>query len=313
MKTPKSITSRLPGLTTRHIILFVVLTALNSVMNAQTLTITELFADSAGDIANTWETSRVENGGTATLVDLSGSGGNLQSNIPSGSSGALRLSTGLDNSDVAEITTYQNFGDAATVLGSLNLSYSYYKETVSGGNVFAAPALKITIYSAGGTGDNFGQLVYEPTWNQPTSGSQSVPTDTWQSVSINNSTGASSDASGGWWWTGGFEIANGAGGVPLRSLSEWVTTFQSSDAIDFATGQVTAITLGVGTSNQGQIGYVDSLSVAIPSGVNATYNFSAVPEPSAYTICLGFFALTAVGSRRRRRLTTRIVGANRIS
>lgn len=302
MKTPNYTAPPGSGFGARCTILLIVLTTLNPETNGQTHLITELFDDAAGDVVDTWEISRLESGGSATLTDISSLGGNLQSNIPSGSTGALRLSTGLNNSDVAEISTYRNFGDAATVLQSLNVSYSYYKQSVSGGNVFAAPALKITVHSATGTGDNYGQLVYEPTWNQPTTGSQPAPTDAWQSVSINSATGASSDASGGWWWTGGFEIANSSGGPPLRSLGEWVAALQASDSLDFSTSQVTALTLGVGTFNQGQIGYVDSLSIAHSGGFNTTYNFSvsAVPEPASAAFGFGLLALVAAGLRRSR-------------
>lgn len=230
-----------------------------------------------------WHLSDIRGGGTASIDDLTGLGGDLENNQPL-PTGAARLFTGFDNNDKAEVGTFQDFGDAATVLGTVLLGYDYYKQTVVGGNAFAAPTLKLTIANTGGTGDNFGQLVFEPTWNQPVSGSQAVPTDAWQSVSIDPNTGDQvGDASGGWWWTGGFEIPNSFGGPPLRSLAEWVTAFTASDAVDFAGARVVGLSVGVGTFNQGQVGYFDEVSITIPGGTSTTYDFE-VPEPASLAL-----------------------------
>jgi hypothetical protein len=133
-------------------------------------------------------------------------------------------------------------------------------------------------------------------------GSMNVPTNAWQSVSINSSTGSGANTNyGGWWWDGGFNIANGAGGPPLLSLSEWVTAFQASDPTDFANAHVTAVSVGVGTYNMGQIGYFDNVSIHSTAGsVDAAYNFQ-VPEPGTLAmLCVGgLTALAAMWIRRR--------------
>ena len=248
--------------------------------------------------AGAWYKSDMRAGGTASLVDLTGLGGDLENNVPL-PTGALKLTTGFSNDDKAEVATFDDFGDATTVLNAITLQYSYYKQTVGGGNIYAAPALKLAILGPNhdqDTNDNYGQLVYEPYWNQPGGGAPPAPADAWQTVSIDASTGDDDNInSGGWWWTGGFELPSGSGGPPLQSLDEWIADFQSADGADFAGARVVGISFGVGTYNQGQVGYVDELIIG-GTLANETYNFQ-VPEPGSLAL-LGFGGLIAV--RRRR-------------
>lgn len=218
-----------------------------------------------------WFKSDMRDDGTATIVFLVGLGGDLENNQPLPISAAL-LTTGLSNSDKAEVAVANNYGLASAVLTAIELTYSYYKETVAGGNIFAAPAIKLTLFASGGTGDNFGTLVYEPSWNQPGGGSQAVPADAWQNLIIDPNTGSGDDASGGWWWTGGFEIPSGAGGPPLRSLAEWAAAFVAADPADFPTAGVVAVSVGVGTFNQGQKGYFDDVTIT-NTLADACYDF----------------------------------------
>jgi hypothetical protein len=258
---------------------------------AATTTITQLLPSSATPVAGSWYLSDVRTGGTASIVSLTGLGGNLESGQPL-PTGAVKLTTDMTNAAKAEVGTFGDFGLASTALNDMVIGYNYYRQNLSGGSTFAAPSIKLQIYAAGGTGDNFGSLVYEPYWNG------SVASNIWQSVSINSSTGAGGDSTGGWWWDGGFNIANGAGGPPIRSLSEWVTAFQASDATDFANAHIVALSMGVGTYNQGQIDYFDNLSIRSTAGnVDAVYNFE-VPEPA--TMCLlGLGALSLLKRRKR--------------
>jgi hypothetical protein len=254
------------------------------------------FEAPASPVAGVWYASDIRFGGTASVVDLTGMGGNLEANQPL-PTGAAMLTTGMSNDDKAEVATYADYGDATTVLNSAVFGFDYYKQTVVGGNASAAPSFKIGISAAGGTGDNYGQLVFEPNWNQPGGGSQVPPVDSWQAVSIDANTGSGSDTTGGWFWTGGFELPNGAGGPPLRSLAEWATAFSGADP-DFANARVVSLAMGVGSYNQGQIGYFDNVSINVPGGISTTFDFQAVPEPTSAMLAAAGCLL--VGMRRRK-------------
>lgn len=268
------------------------------------ITVDQLLPQSPTPVAGNWYLSDVRPGGTASIVDLAGLGGNLENNQPL-PTGAAQLTTNMTNAAKAEVGTFGDFGLASTSLSSIVLGYDYYKQSVSGGNAFAAPSIKLQISAAGGTGDNYGSLVYEPSWNVG-AGSVAVPTDVWTSVSINSTTGAGATGYGGWWWDGGFGQPNGAGGPPCRSLEEWITAFQTTDPTDFANAHIVGVSIGVGTYNQGQTGYFDNVSISIPTGnVNAVYDFgpaAAVPEPAAIVVwsLLGLVAVGFAGWRSKR-------------
>ena len=255
----------------------------NSAMATTTTVITAL--SSGSHVAGKWYQNGTASGGSASIVSLTGLGGNLENSQPL-PSGAVKLTTDLTNPAKAEIGTFGDFGLASTSLNDIVLGYNYYRQNQSGGNTFAAPSIKLEIKASGFGSDRDGYLVYEPYWNG------SVTSNVWQSVSINSSTGAGGDSTGGWWWDGGFGIASGAAGPPIRSLSEWVTAFQASDPTNFANAHIVTLSMGVGTYNQGQIDYFDNISIKSMAGsVDAVYNFE-VPEPA--TICLLGFGIVGL-------------------
>lgn len=235
-----------------------------------------------------WYKSPLTGAGSASIVDLTGVGGNLETNAPY-PSGAVRLTTTNDNADRAEVfyRPTSPFGSASTLLSDIDLGYSFYKVATT--NASAAPSLKLEILAPGGTGDNYGQLIFEPYWNG------AVSTGDWQGVTIDENTGSGSDSTGGWWWSGGFEIASGAGGPPLRSLAEWVAAFSASDPTDFANAQITGVSLGLGSYNPDTDAYADGISIKSGS-IDQTFNFQ-VPEPAT----LGLFGLGGLLLGRRRR------------
>jgi hypothetical protein len=256
-----------------------------------TITVNRFEPNAAVPITDTWYLSDVRPGGSATIQDLTGFGGNLETNqsLPNG---AARLTTDNTNAAKAEVSTWANFGLASDVLNSISLSYDFYK--TAGPVPAPAPSLKLTILSTTGTGDNFGTLIYEPYWN--TLGS--VPTDAWTTVAIDQNTGSGTTAFGGWWWNGGFQIGNGGGGPPMRSLAEWAAAFALADPTDFGNASVVGLTVGIGSYNPSQDTYFDSVSITTGS-INKTYDFQSVPDGGSTLILLGS-ALTGIAAARRK-------------
>lgn len=254
--------------------------------------------------ADEWCINLQAGAGDASIVDLTGAGGDLETNQPA-PIGAARLSTGASTSDRAEIGTNVQFG-ASSFLNSAQLGYSYFKQTTGATdeNLFAAPSLKLAIFAAGcGAGvDCFGQLIYEPNWNQGTGGSSQPPADAWQDVLIDSSTGAGGTSDGGWWWTGGFGEASGAGGPPIRSLAEWDDLFTNGSlATEYADANVVFVSVGLGTFNLENVGYVDNVIVGTTGGSSTTYDFepaSAVSAPASLGLLVA--GLVGAGAARRR-------------
>jgi hypothetical protein len=131
---------------------FVGLMAFSGPVVAETIKVRQFSPVPGSPVADQWYFTDVRNGGAASIVNLSGLGGNLANNQPLPVS-AAQLTTGFSNSDKAEVGTLGDFGSAATVLQNLQMSYSYFKQTVAGGNAFAAPSLKLTVFAPGGTGE----------------------------------------------------------------------------------------------------------------------------------------------------------------
>ena len=123
--------------------------------------------------------------------------------------------------------------------------------------------------------DSFSTLVYEPTWNVPGSTSatpiSSEPArDVWTKVAIDANKGL-------FWTTGGFGFANTTGGPPLKTLAEWRSALSS----DFGDAILFQVSVGVGSSNNGQVGYFDNVSI---SGTNADAIYDFDPAPTFETL-----------------------------
>lgn len=216
-----------------------------------------------------WFESDMRGAGTVEIIDLTGLGGNLENSQPLPVS-AVRLTTDADNNSKAEIGVADDYGTANDILDSLQLAYSYHKASNADQNLASAPGIKLAFWNEAcpGGGDCYGQLVYEPYWNQASNPGVSVnpPLDAWTEVTIDKDNGL-------FWTTGMFGAANSAGGPPLRTLAEWANVLNE----DFGTSNLVLVSVGVGTYNQNQLGYFDEVTI-VHDSYGQAYDFELEPE-----------------------------------
>jgi hypothetical protein len=225
-----------------------------------------------------WYRNDVRVGGTADTVDLTGLGGDLENGQPL-PIGAALLTTDFTNEAKAEVGVADGYGTAEDILASLQLFYSYFKASNPGQIAFAAPSIKLTFVNddcVDSAGDCYGTLTYEPYWNQPGSVGAvgSVPLDQWVDVSIDGDSGV-------FWWSGGFGQPNSFGGPPLLTLNDWLAEFSD----DFPGSTLLLVSIGVGSFNQGQIGYFDDVEI-VHDDYQAAYDFEpAIGPPEDKDAC----------------------------
>ncbi len=202
------------------------------------------FAPSTNLTPGVWFESDVRVGGTASIADLTGIGGDLELSQPL-PIGAALLTTDFTNAAAAEVGVLNDYGMPNNIFATIGILYDYHKATnpAPGENAFAAPALRLTFFNPvcddpastrgpGGVIDCFTTLIYEPYWQAtpfpgPPSCCAGLPAkDLWTTESI-------SENSGYFWTTGGFGFLNGGGGPPLKTLGEWLA--QSSSDFGDAT------------------------------------------------------------------------------
>lgn len=269
-----------------------------SVGSAQT-SVTAFAPFTATPTAGVWFESDVRPGGTASIVDLTGVGGNLEGAQPL-PVGAAKLTTNfISGDDKAEVAVANSYGTAGDIIPTLQVGYDWHKASNAGQNQNAAPSLKLTFYNAvcdeTPGGDCYATLIYEPYQN----GFGNFPTqDLWQR----------SDAtatSGGWWTTGGFGAPNGAGGCGAAvcpTLADWLATLTP----DFAQAELVAVSVGVGSYNNGQIGFFDNVTISHSSGAgfSEAYDFNPAPSFSSVGECIStLIGNNCSGLRGRARAT----------
>ena len=98
--------------------------------------------------------------------------------------------------------------------------------------------------------------------------------DMWTEVNIDQDSGL-------FWWTGGFGQGNSAGGPLLETLEGWASVFSS----DFADANLILVSIGVGSFNQGQIGYFDDVTI-VGTEADAHYNFEPAPQFETLGECI---------------------------
>lgn len=244
---------------------------------AQTV-VTSFAPDSLFPAAKVWYENDVRTGGTASIADLTGTGGNLETNQPL-PIGAALITTDFTNDAKAEVGVPDDYGIPNDIFSTLNLSYSYFKAANATQNSSAAPALKLTFSGGFICSDCNGTLVYEPYWNGSNAPSGADPTqDQWITATIDEN-------SGYFWSTGMFGSINSGGGPPNKTLAEWKDTLDAA----FRTSTLILVSVGVGSYNQGQIGYFDDVSIA-HSTYNESYDFEPPAPPAPSIVCEGFQA-----------------------
>ncbi|PFG10550.1 MULTISPECIES: PEP-CTERM sorting domain-containing protein [unclassified Marinobacter] len=241
-----------------------------------------------------WQTSLTAADGTAEIVDLTGFGGNLENNAPL-QTGAVKLQTGSTTGSRAEIQL-RPIGGFGTVndLFDTNLSFSYSMYKGSTGAAEPAPSFKMQFYNSSPTLNQGGytQLIFEPYWNQlgAEGSSSAVPAGDWTDYTVNFTSGLL-------WSTGGFGASNSAGGPPLRSLEDWLSTLNA----DFGDANLFGISLGMGTNTPNQIGYVDNVSINA-GNYSKTFDFEAAVEvPAPASLPLLLIGLLGMAAKRFRR------------
>ncbi|MEX2493941.1 MAG: hypothetical protein WD425_19540 [Nitrospirales bacterium] len=235
---------------------------------AQT-TVTSFAPKSDPPPVGVWYEADVRTGGTASVSDLTGVEGDLENNQPL-PIGAAKLTTDLTNEAKAEVAIINNYGQADTIIPTLEIGYSWHKASNAGQNLNAAPSLKLTFYNPvcdqTTSEDCFATLVYEAYQN---GFGNEPPLDEWQRSDLNQNVG-------GWWTTGGFGAPDGMGGcgpTPCPTLLEWLDTL----SLDFGQADLVAVSVGVGSYNPGQIGYFDNV-VITGTNADASYDFEPAPQ-----------------------------------
>lgn len=232
-------------------------------------TLVTSFAPSTNTTAGVWFEADVRPGGTASVADLTGLGGNLQADQPI-PVGAAKLTTDNTNEAKAEVSVGSNYGVLNDIVSTLAVGYSWHKAANAGQNQNAAPSIKLTFFNSVCNdtpgGDCFATLVYEPYMN----GFGNFPAqDVWHQSDL-------TATSGRWWTTGGFGQLSGGGGCgaqPCPTLAQWL----AASSPDFGQATLVGVSVGVGSVNPGQIGFFDDVTIG-GTLADARYDFDPAPR-----------------------------------
>lgn len=212
--------------------------------------------------------------------------------------GSARLQgvTGSSKADIEYLAGGVNVSGNFYASSSLGLfkdftvmQYDWLRDSSSAATAHLQPVMRILLDADGdlGTTDDRGGLVFEAIYN-----AVSVPTDSWQTSVVTNSTNL---------WNFGLGLGfaaniNGTAYAYDATLAEWHAYFPNAAILGFS--------LGVGTGWDAFEGAVDNVSWTIGT-VTSSFNFEmrdgggAVPEPA--TLLIAGTALLGLAAARRRR------------
>jgi hypothetical protein len=230
-----------------------------------TTTVSEFATPAATPLPGVWYWTSITPGGNASILSLSGTGGNLEFGQPL-PAGAAQLTTNLTNGAKAEVGVRNLYGVASSTIPSLAVGYNWHKASVGEQDLEAAPSIKLTFSNPACDetpgADCVATLVYQPFQN----GFGPFPTmDTWQRSDLDLNTGV-------WSTTGGFGFNGTTGACPCKTLAEWL----SESTPDFAQSFLIGVNVSVGDRDPGQTGYFDNVTIS-GTAFDAIYDFDTQP------------------------------------
>ena len=184
----------------------------------------------------------------------------------------VKLETSCSNKDVVGIRgtflpsvfsgmLFKDFLD-----GFNEISYKFYRQILAcaGNYPKAAPAFKLTVYSSNAkdkSETSYTQLVWEPYAAPPLDGA-SPPTDSWETVTIQKSSGSQDGftSNGGWMSTGDFGQGNKQDN--RASLQYWETYLNANRPTFMSDAVVYQVAIELGSSNPGLQTYVNDPSIS---------------------------------------------------
>ena len=147
------------------------------------------FEPSSNTTPGVWFENDVRAGGTASIAELAGLGGDLEINQPL-PSGAAKIVTDFTNAAKAEVGIANEYGQPQSIFSSFNLSFSYQKAANAGQAAAPAPSLKLAFFNPlcddpASNSDCFGSLV----WEAYQQGTGNPTVDEWTTVTIDENNG----------------------------------------------------------------------------------------------------------------------------
>lgn len=228
--------------------------------------------------------------GTPSIVDVTGEGGDLETNAPSGT-GVLKLDTtgGVAKS---EIVLQGPFGTVSDFIGSdVTITFDYYQQSGAPLSTIA-PAFKFTVNDLDFIGDGYATFIYEPYYQVFTSPAKPANTDpvkdVWTHVEI--------DLDNGFFWHTGIYGDPSASDYD-NTLNDWITQF----GVEFENAFISELFFGIGSGTPDQVGYVDNVQFT-QGQFSQIYDFevAAVPIPAALPLYASGLALMGFMGWRKK-------------